>query len=561
MTSTTAAGSAIAISTGTPATLNAAGYAALAWDNIGLVDKIGTIGKVFAKVEFQGLQRVKDKLKGSADHGALTPSMAYDETDAGQITLRAAADDSTTRLYPIRVTLPSGEISYFRGRVFGAPEGVEGADSIIMTTATIEICTPRIRVASNGTPTPSPTPTPTPTPTPSALSPNIFMMGDSRLASFYNDGTKNNKNAGNHLVVANTQMGQRMVVIGNTAVAGQRSDEYNSSTSTMAASSAGTLIGLGVVNDIAQGRTGADSWATVKAIIDAAITAGKSVIWHTEPGAEGFTSAQIGHRNTFNTSLLAYAAANPTTLRVWDFAAAVLVDPTSTTSIAFKTGYSYDGTHLSNIGARYAGADFKTWAATRVGGTAAVLSTLQTNNLVTNKQFATATGGSVGTGLTGAAPSGWSVVRTGTGGGAVSVSAEPNGNGNEVVIAATGSAAADRVQISQQILTGFALNDKVRALVEVAVDAGATNLKSVRIQVAGYFNSLALNLLKFDMQPITAPGNAAAIAYVDMLGPDIMTLFTSGATTLDRVDITIAAEFSGSGSATFRVRQPTMLKA
>lgn len=155
MTATTAAGCALAISTGTPATFDRAGYAALNYDEVGFVEKIGTIGKTFGKTEFQALRRAKDKLKASADYGALTPSMAYDETDVGQITLRAAADDKTTRLYPIRVTYPTGEVRYFRGRVFGAPEGVEGADAIIMTTATIEICTPVVKVPSSGNPNPT----------------------------------------------------------------------------------------------------------------------------------------------------------------------------------------------------------------------------------------------------------------------------------------------------------------------------------------------------------------------------------------------------------------------
>lgn len=154
MTSTTAAGSALAISTGTPATLDRVGYAALNYDEIGYVDKIGTIGRTFGKAEFQALRRAKDKLKGATDYGALAPSMAYDETDPGQITLRAAADDKTTRLYPMRLTLPSGEIRYFRVRVFGAPEGVEGADAIMMTTATIEICTPNVLVPASGAPLP-----------------------------------------------------------------------------------------------------------------------------------------------------------------------------------------------------------------------------------------------------------------------------------------------------------------------------------------------------------------------------------------------------------------------
>ncbi|MEH3105447.1 MAG: hypothetical protein PGN12_16285 [Sphingomonas phyllosphaerae] len=87
-----------------PATLDRAGYAAVNYD------EIGTIGRTFGKAEFQALRRAKDKLKGATDYGALAPSMAYDETDPDQITLRGAADDKTTRLYPVRLILPSGEI-------------------------------------------------------------------------------------------------------------------------------------------------------------------------------------------------------------------------------------------------------------------------------------------------------------------------------------------------------------------------------------------------------------------------------------------------------------------
>ncbi|MEH3120355.1 MAG: hypothetical protein PGN16_00010 [Sphingomonas phyllosphaerae] len=156
MSTTTAAGATLGISTGTPATFDRAGYAALNYDDVGYVEKIGTIGKVFAKTEFQALKRAKDKLKGSTDQGALAPSMAYDESDPGQITLRAAAADTTTRLYPIRVGYPTGEVRYFRGRVFNAAEGVEGADGVIMTTSTIEICTPIVKVPGGTSPIPNP---------------------------------------------------------------------------------------------------------------------------------------------------------------------------------------------------------------------------------------------------------------------------------------------------------------------------------------------------------------------------------------------------------------------
>ncbi|TCP36561.1 SGNH/GDSL hydrolase family protein [Sphingomonas sp. BK235] len=176
MPSTTAAGSAIAISTGTPASFDAAGFAALAYTEIGGIDKIGVIGPTFGKVEFQPLKGPKDKLKGAPDYGTLTPSMAYDEADAGQAVLRVAAEDETQRLYPVRVTYPNGSIRYARARVFAATENVDGAESVLMTNASIEICTKPVKVSASGTPAPAFT-------TPPSISPSSGAVGTTFTAS------------------------------------------------------------------------------------------------------------------------------------------------------------------------------------------------------------------------------------------------------------------------------------------------------------------------------------------------------------------------------------------
>jgi hypothetical protein len=148
MGSTTAAGSALAIGATAPATMDAAGFAALTLTEIGSLEKIGTLGASFAKVEFTPLKGAKDKHKGSPDYGSLQPSMAFDSTDAGQVLLRTAADDATSKLYPFLVTLPTGDKRYFMGRVFGNPETVDGADSIVMAAPTIEVCTKPVKVAA-----------------------------------------------------------------------------------------------------------------------------------------------------------------------------------------------------------------------------------------------------------------------------------------------------------------------------------------------------------------------------------------------------------------------------
>lgn len=142
----TAAGSTLAISAAAPATQDAAGYAALTYTVIGGVEKIGTIGATFAKVEFQPLNGPKEKLKGSADYGSLQPSMAHNETDAGQVLLRTAADDTANALYSVKVTYQDGSKRYFQGRVFGYPENTDGADTVLMGNPTIEVCTKVVRV-------------------------------------------------------------------------------------------------------------------------------------------------------------------------------------------------------------------------------------------------------------------------------------------------------------------------------------------------------------------------------------------------------------------------------
>lgn len=145
----TAAGSTLALSAAAPATQDAAGFGALTFTTVGGVEKIGTIGAAFAKVEFQPLNGPKEKLKGSADYGTLQPSMAHNETDAGQVLLRTAADNTTNTLYSVKVVYQDGSIRYFQGRVFGYPENTDGADTVLMGNPTIEVCTKVIRAPAS----------------------------------------------------------------------------------------------------------------------------------------------------------------------------------------------------------------------------------------------------------------------------------------------------------------------------------------------------------------------------------------------------------------------------
>lgn len=148
MGSITAAGTALAISAGAPATQDEAGYAALTWTEIGQIEKIGAIGATTNKVEFQPLKGPKQKHKGSTDYGSLQPSLAHDDEDAGQTLLRTASEPDNNAKYSFKATYPDGAIRYWQGRVFGYPETVDGADTIIMAAPTVEIDTKVVKVAA-----------------------------------------------------------------------------------------------------------------------------------------------------------------------------------------------------------------------------------------------------------------------------------------------------------------------------------------------------------------------------------------------------------------------------
>ncbi|MBB5714767.1 LamG-like jellyroll fold domain-containing protein [Sphingomonas aerophila] len=115
---------------------------------IGQVEKIGTMGASYAKTEFQPLFGPKQKHKGAADYGSLSPSLAHDESDPGQAILRAAAD--SPNLFAFRVVYPTGAKRFFQGKVFGYPETVDGADALLMVTPTIEINSVIVKVAASG---------------------------------------------------------------------------------------------------------------------------------------------------------------------------------------------------------------------------------------------------------------------------------------------------------------------------------------------------------------------------------------------------------------------------
>lgn len=141
MTSTPSAGSTAHISAALPATADAAGYGALTYTKIGGLQSIGTFGATTTVVNFQPLDGPEEKHKGPTNYGSLQLPIAHDKADAGQTLLRTAAAPTNNALYSIKLILSNGDKRYFQARVFGYPETVGEATTVLMANPTLEINT------------------------------------------------------------------------------------------------------------------------------------------------------------------------------------------------------------------------------------------------------------------------------------------------------------------------------------------------------------------------------------------------------------------------------------
>lgn len=141
----TAAGSLLAISAGLPATQDEVGFEALTFTNVGLVDKIGPMGASYAQTTFQPLVGGEITLKGGAKYGVINPSYAVDSEDAGQALMRTASDSQIAD-YSFRLTRPDGAIKFWLGKVFGVPEDIGTAETVIMANPVVAINTKPIEV-------------------------------------------------------------------------------------------------------------------------------------------------------------------------------------------------------------------------------------------------------------------------------------------------------------------------------------------------------------------------------------------------------------------------------
>lgn len=128
----TLAGTVLSVSTGVPATYDAAGYAALSWTAVGEITSIdGSLGRDYNIVDHSPIatSQVIQK-KGGYKLGTMDFKVAWDQSDAGQDILRTAADAASSVL-SVRIVKQGGDIRYFTAQVAKMLEEFGTVDSVV----------------------------------------------------------------------------------------------------------------------------------------------------------------------------------------------------------------------------------------------------------------------------------------------------------------------------------------------------------------------------------------------------------------------------------------------
>ena len=142
---TTGIGTVLFVSNTIPATLDAAGFAAVTtWVEVGEITEIPEYGGSSEVVTHTPLKTgVQEKFHGPSNAGSLSIPMAYDPSDAGQVILKDAKADKKQRAFKVEypevaanATAPRKD--YFVGKVFGVTRSAT-TNGVVAGTVTVEL--------------------------------------------------------------------------------------------------------------------------------------------------------------------------------------------------------------------------------------------------------------------------------------------------------------------------------------------------------------------------------------------------------------------------------------
>ena len=133
---------------GVPATIDAAGFGALTFVEVGEVVDVPEYGPTVQVVESNPLATgVTEKFAGFINYGSVAFGLELDVADAGQILLEAAIPEAgTDNPHSFSIEYSDGMIEYFVGGVFSYTRAPGSANSMVGSTASVEINSKIIRV-------------------------------------------------------------------------------------------------------------------------------------------------------------------------------------------------------------------------------------------------------------------------------------------------------------------------------------------------------------------------------------------------------------------------------
>jgi hypothetical protein len=113
---------------------------------VGLIESLGTFGKLFDLVTFQAISTGRTyKFKGGYNQGSLEMVVASDLSDAGQLLLQGFANSQDQNVYPFKVTLNGADANYdtvyFGGKVFSYQFVAGSVNNVIKANVRVEINT------------------------------------------------------------------------------------------------------------------------------------------------------------------------------------------------------------------------------------------------------------------------------------------------------------------------------------------------------------------------------------------------------------------------------------
>lgn len=150
MAKQTSTGVILSVIAALPATFDAAGYAALVYTEVGELIDLPEYGPTVTVVESNPLKTgITEKRSGFINFGSVSLGLEWDPADAGQTILSNAINPGGAFVpHSFKVAYPDGTVEYFNGGIFSYTRAPGSANSMVGSTATVEINSSIIRVAA-----------------------------------------------------------------------------------------------------------------------------------------------------------------------------------------------------------------------------------------------------------------------------------------------------------------------------------------------------------------------------------------------------------------------------